>query len=100
LSTRWSTTDGDRSRLREHLADAVLNSGRAVEDVAASDGVAWWTVQDAVDAAVVELPDVDTLRVRHLGMAEHRFARARFFRDDTGGWQRVEPWMSTLSLSQ
>jgi hypothetical protein len=27
---------------------------------------------------------------------EHRFARARFFRDDTGGWQRVEPWMSTF----
>src|SRR4051794_903181 len=29
-------------------------------------------------------------------MDEHRFARARFFRDDTGGWQRVEPWMSTF----
>jgi len=27
---------------------------------------------------------------------EHRFARARFFREDTGGWQRVEPWMSTV----
>jgi transposase len=81
---------------REHLADAVLDSGRAVEEVAASYGVAWWTVQDAVDAAVVELPEVDTLRVRHLGVDEHRFARARFFRDDTGGRQRVEPWMSTF----
>src|SRR6266498_1433728 len=49
-----------------------------------------------VDAAVVELPEVDTLRVRHLGVDKHRFARARFFRDDTGGWQRVEPWMSTF----
>jgi transposase len=84
------------ARLREHLADAVLDSGRAVEEVAAGYGVAWWTVQDAVDAAVVELPEVDTLRVRHLGVDEHRFARARFFRDDTGGWQRVEPWMSTF----
>ncbi len=74
----------------------MLDSGRAVEEVAASYGVAWWTVQDAVDAAVVELPEVDTLRVRHLGVDEHRFARARFFRDDTGGRQRVEPWMSTF----
>lgn len=87
---------GGWPRLREHLADAVLDSGRAVEEVAASYGVAWWTVQDAVDAAVVELPEVDTLRVRHLGVDEHRFARARFFRDDTGGRQRVEPWMSTF----
>ena len=84
------------ARLREHLADAVLDSGRAVDEVAAGYGVAWWTVQDAVDAAVVELPEVDTLRVRHPGVDEHRFARARFFRDDTGGWQLVEPWMSTF----
>jgi hypothetical protein len=38
-----------------------------LEEVAAGYGVAWWTVQDAVDAAVVELPEVDTVRVRHLG---------------------------------
>ena len=73
------------ARLREHLADAVMDSGRAVEEVAASYGVAWWTVQDAVDAAVVELPEVDTLRVRHLGVDEHRFARARFFRIPVAG---------------
>jgi transposase len=85
------------TRLREHLADAVLDSGRAITEVAGAFGVAWWTVQYAVDAAVVELPDVDHTRVRHLGVDEHRFARARFFRDDaTGGWQRVEPWMSTF----
>lgn len=67
------------TRLREHLADAVLDSGRAITEVAGAFGVAWWTVQDAVDAAVVELPDVDHTRVRHLGVDEHRFARARFF---------------------
>ena len=28
---------------------------------------------------------------------EHRFARARFFRDEaSGSWRRVEPWMSTF----
>ncbi len=85
------------TRLREHLADAVLDSGRAITEVTGAFGVAWWTVQDAVDAAVVELPEVDHTRVRRLGVDEHRFGRARFFRDDaTGRWQRVEPWMSTF----
>jgi transposase len=35
--------------------------------------------------------------VRELGVDEHRFARARFFRDtESGSWQRVEPWMTTF----
>src|SRR5258706_12616073 len=59
------------ARLREHLADAGLDSGRAVDEVAAGYGGAWWTVQEAVDGAVVWLPEVDTLRVRHPGMDEH-----------------------------
>lgn len=85
------------TRLREQLVDAVIDSGRAVEEVAASFGVAWWTVQAAINHAAVTLPDPDTVPVRELGIDEHRFARARFFRDaDTGGWRRVEPWMSTF----
>jgi transposase len=85
------------TRLREQLVDAVIDSGRAVDEVAASFGVAWWTVQSAINATAVTLPDPDTIRVRNLGIDEHRFARARFFRDeDTGGWRRVEPWMSTF----
>lgn len=30
-------------RAREHLADAALGSGRAVAEVAAGYGVAWWS---------------------------------------------------------
>ena len=84
-------------RLREQLVEAVVDSGRAVGEVAAAFGVAWWTVQNAIDAAAVTLPDADTVAVRELGIDEHRFARARFFREpQTRSWRRIEPWMSTF----
>ena len=54
------------------------------------------TVQATVDAAAVLLPEVDNLHVRRLGIDEHRYRRVRWFRDDRGGWRRVEPWMSTI----
>jgi transposase len=84
------------TRLKTALLDAVINSGRAVSEVAADLGVAWWTVQATVDAAAVLLPEVDNLHVRRLGIDEHRYRRVRWFGDDQGGWRRVEPWMSTI----
>jgi transposase len=84
------------TRLKTALLDAVINSGRAVWEVAADFRVAWWTVQATVDAAAVLLPEVDQLQVRRLGIDEHRYRRVRWFRDDRGGWRRVEPWMSTI----
>ena len=75
---------------------AVVDSGRAVAEVAGELGVAWWTVQATVNAAAVLLPDVDELWVRRLGIDEHRYRRVRWFRDEFGGWRRVEPWMSTF----
>jgi transposase len=54
-------------------------------------------VQAAVNTAAVLLPDVDDLRVRRLGIDEHRYRRVRWYRDvDHGRWWRVEPWMSTI----
>jgi transposase len=53
-------------------------------------------VQATVNAAAVLLPEVDNLHVRRLGIDEHRYRRVRWFRDDQGGWRRVEPWMSTI----
>jgi transposase len=84
------------TRLRTAALAAVVDSGRAVAEVAGELGVAWWTVQATVNAAAVLLPDVDDLWVRRLGIDEHRYRRVRWFRDDTGGWRRVEPWMSTI----
>jgi transposase len=84
------------TRLKTALLDAVINSGRAVSEVAADLGVAWWTVQATIDAAAVLLPEVDNLHVRRLGIDEHRYRRVRWFRHDQGGWRRVEPWMSTI----
>jgi transposase len=84
------------TRLKTALLDAVVGSGRAVSEVAADLRVAWWTVQATVNAAAVLLPEVDNLHVRRLGIDEHRYRRVRWFRDDQGGWRRVEPWMSTI----
>jgi len=84
------------TRLRETVLDAVIGSGRAVAEVASAFGVAWWTVQATINAATVRLPLVDDLHVRELGIDEHRFRRVRFFRDEHGGWRRVEPWMTTF----
>lgn len=85
------------TRLRRGLLEAVVDHGRPVAGVAAEFGVAWWTAQKTVNAAVVVLPDVDDLHVKHLGIDEHRYRRVRWFRDpDTSGWRRVEPWMTTL----
>jgi len=84
------------TRLRAAVLDAVIGSGRAVAEVAAAHGVAWWTAQATVNAAAVLLPDVDELHVRRLGIDEHRYRSVRWYRDDHGGWRRVEPWMSTI----
>jgi transposase len=84
------------TRLRTAVLDAVIDSGRAVAEVATDFGVAWWTVQATVNAAAVLLPEVDELHVRRLGIDEHCYRRVRWFRDGSGGWRRVEPWMSTI----
>ncbi|MGP9615385.1 transposase, partial [Brachybacterium sp. AOP42-B2-9] len=64
--------------------------------VARAHGVSWWLVQSALSAAAVVLPDVDDVRVRRLGVDEHRYRSVRWFRTDEGAWRRFEPWMTTL----
>jgi transposase len=84
------------TRLKTALLGAVIDSGRPVAEVAADYGVAWWTVQATVNSAAELLPAIDELHVRRLGIDEHRYRRVRWFRDENGGWRRVEPWMSTI----
>ena len=79
------------TRLRRGMLEAVIDHGRPVAAVAAGFWVAWWTTQRCVNAAVVVLPDVDALHVKHLGIDEHRYRRVRWFRDPGAGWCRVEP---------
>jgi transposase len=84
-------------RLWEALLAAVTGAGRTVSEVAASFGVAWWTVQTVVNAAAVLLAADEVAPVRRLGVDEHRYRSVRFFRDPvTHGWCRYEPWMTTL----
>lgn len=65
------------TRLREAVVAAVLDSGRATAEVAADHGVAWGTVNTAVLDQSLELPAVDQVPVRALGIDEHRFATAK-----------------------
>ena len=84
------------TRLRDQVVSAVITSGRAASEVARAHGVSWWLVQAALSAAAVVLPDVDDVRVRRLGVDEHRYRSVRWFRTDQGAWRRFEPWMTTL----
>jgi len=48
-------------------------------------------------ACLLQLPDVDALRPRMLGIDEHRFRSVRYFQDPaTRAWTRFEPWMTTI----
>ncbi len=86
------------TRLRDHLVDAVIRSGRAVSETAASFAVSWWMVRAAVtEAYLLRLPEVDKLSPRMLGIDEHRFRSVRYFQDPgTKAWTRFEPWMTTI----
>lgn len=85
------------ARLRTALVEAVISSGRSATETATGFGVSWWLVQRALNAAVLALPDVDTLAPRMLGIDEHRYRSVRFFQNPTTRvWTRYEPWMSTI----
>ncbi|MBS4753240.1 transposase [Nocardioides sp. zg-ZUI104] len=92
-----------RARLTQRLGDAVLEAVagevRAIDRIARQFGVSWPTVQRIVDQAASTLAAWRRTRprlVRQLGIDEHRFRSVRWFRDDTGGWRRIEPWMTTF----
>jgi transposase len=84
------------SRLRAHLVDAVVRSGRAVSETAAGFAVSWWMVRAALnEACLLGLPDMDKLSPRMLGIDEHRFRSVRYFqcRDHkgVGDWLFARP---------
>ena len=79
------------------MLEAVAWDGRAVLEVAASFGVAWWTVQAVINTAAAAIANPDSRPVRHLGIDKHRYRRGRFFRDPTTAkWRRYEPGMTTM----
>jgi transposase len=84
------------ARLCQALVAAVVVSGRAVSEVARAHRVSWWLVQSMLSAAADLIGDPDRTAVRRLGVDEHRYRSVRFFRDESGGWRRYEPWMTTL----
>src|SRR5699024_1023756 len=84
-------------RLKDQLVAAVIDSGRAGAQGAGAWRVSGWVARPALTgAAAVLLPEVDQLVGRRLGIDEHRYRSVRWFRPETGGWRRFEPWMTTL----
>ncbi len=87
------------TRLKEAITRAVAGEVRAVDRVATEFGVSWPTVQRQISAAARALATARGHRPRlvaQLGIDEHRFRSVRWFKNDTGSWQRVEPWMTTF----
>ncbi len=87
------------TRLKEAITRAVAGEVRAVDRVATEFGVSWPTVQRQITAAALALATARGHRPRlvaQLGIDEHRFRSVRWFKNDVGSWQRVEPWMTTF----
>ena len=82
------------ARLRQHLAEAVARSNRAVSEVAAEYGVSWRTEHRAFIVACVDwLPPPSPTRV--LGIDETRARTVRWILQDVG-WRRSDPWMTSF----
>jgi transposase len=87
------------TRLKEQLVAACAGEVRAVDAVAAQYGVSWPTVMRQLATAAATHAARDAARPRlvsWLGIDEHRFRTVRWYRDDAGAWQRIEPWMTTF----
>jgi len=88
------------TRLKDRIVAALSGEVRAVDRVAGEHGVAWPTAMRQLTRAraehVAQAADRPRL-VRALGIDEHRFRSVRWYRDDDGKWQRIEPWMTTFT---
>lgn len=64
--------------------------------MARAHGVSLWRVQCALSAAaVVVLPDIDTLGVHRLRIDDGRHRPGRFYSDEAGSGKRYEPLITT-----
>lgn len=86
------------ARLRERVGVAVAEANRAVSEVAAECGIAWWTAHRilVLAAAAVACPAAPTAMI---GIDETRARSARWTRegdDGTGPWRRSDPWMTSI----
>lgn len=86
------------TRLRERVGAAVAGANRAVSEVAAECGIAWWTAHRilVLAAAAAAGPAAATAMI---GIDETRARRVRWTRegdDDSGPWRRSDPWMTSI----
>src|SRR5450756_702871 len=87
------------TRLKARIVAVCAGEVRCVDAVAGEYGVSWPTVMRQLAAAAATHAARDAARPRlvsWLGIDEHRFRTVRWYRDDAGAWQRIEPWMTTF----
>ena len=78
------------ARLKAAAVEAVLDEGMPIWRTCARYQLGWATINTAVVADTLTIPDPDQVPVRALGIDEHRFARAKWFKHpDTAQWCRV-----------
>src|ERR1035437_4688927 len=80
--------------LRTKVSAAVTATNRAMSEVAADYGVAWWTVHRILVAAAVQVlgPTAPTTMI---GIDETRARSVRWFFKETS-WARSDPWMTSI----
>lgn len=94
--TQVSEQIGFRAKITTRLAGKVIDElaaePRSVSAVAAANGVSWRTVMGLVTSTVHLVHDPDAVRVRRLGIDEHRFRSIRFVKLADGQTVKIDPW--------
>ncbi len=82
------------TRLRTKISAAVSRTNRAMSEVGADYGVAWWTVHRVlVTAAADVLGQADPTTT--IGIDETRARSIRWLLGELG-WRRSDPWMTSI----
>jgi transposase len=82
------------TRLRRKVSAAVTATNRAMSEVAADYGVAWWTVHRILAATAVQVLG-QAAPTTMIGIDETRARSVRWFHKETG-WARSDPWMTSI----
>jgi transposase len=82
------------TRLRRKVSAAVTATNRAMSEVAADYGVAWWTVHRILVATAIEVLG-RAAPTSMIGIDETRAPSVRWFFKETG-WARSDLWMTSI----
>ncbi len=82
------------TRLRSKVSAAVTTTNRAMSEVAGEYAVAWWKVHRILAATALKVLG-QAAPTTMIGIDETRARSVRWFHQETG-WQRSDPWMTSI----